>query len=256
MKQFALIVFALFISANCFGAWTESTRSTSDSKITLSSCTAAVRIIIDDSYSAHGTVRYSSSTIYDLINTAQRLLCTQTMCLETYSYQTLTADTTEYLLPDDCLAVTRVTLDKLDSKGPQFLPFTTVFWMDSDKGTAWSVTKSTPTAYYIRNRAIGMYPFPAYGTATLGLWYYKIPDLMDSESDYIFDGYTPLEIYWRALSVYAAYQIIMQEGGQADLLERLAAEYTGAAQGIMSWVRMKPDSQPNFTGSTYQNTNK
>ena len=234
------------------GAWTKASRATTSSTVTLSSVTTIVRSMIDDPISANGTVRYSSSTIYDVINTGQRLLCTMTYALETHASQALTASTTEYLLPDDCIAVTRVVVDHNDSNGPQYIPYTTVFALDSDSGKSWQyATADDPSSYYIRNRSIGFYPSPG-SSDTVKVWYIKLPDVMTAEADFIFDGYTPLEMYNHALAAYAAYQILLSEG-QTATLDKYIGEFTGASQSINSWIRYRPDANFNFTGSEYNN---
>lgn len=255
MKKIIVLFIMLvvhFIGTNGYAAWTEFDRGTTGCSITLSSVTARVREIIDDPNSTNGTVRYSSATIYNLINTAQRLLCVNTLCLESYVYQALTANTTEYLIPSDCIAVTRVTIDEDADDTKEYIPQLTVFHMDVDKGKQWNVAESSqiPTAYYLRNRYIGMYPVPDNAGAILTVWYIKVPALMDSEDDYIFDGFAQLEMYGEALAAYAAHQILMQEG-KPEILESLSAIYAGTFNAIKAWIRYKPDHDPDMTGATY-----
>ena len=262
-KIIGMLFLVLFIPSISWSAWTKYERSTSNSSITLSTVTKAVRVLIDDPSSEKGTVRYSSATLYNLINTAQRLIAINTMCLTAYATQALTVPNTnyafgnnEYLLPDDCIAIERVTIDLDDSDGPIYIPQKVPHHMDVENGKTWAVTTTSDTgvtAYYLRNRHIGMYPYPVLAGHNLAIWYIRTPSLMDSEGDYIFDGYTPLEAYWHALVVYAAYQILLQEGKTANL-DRLASEFTGAMMSINTWIRYRPDYMLNFTGSVYPTT--
>lgn len=261
MKKLFCLSVLLLLTSNVHSGWTKYSRSTSNSSITLSTVTKSVRVLIDDPNSDYGTIRYSSATLYGLINTAQRIIAINTMCLTAYATQALTAGDTnyvfgdnEYLLPDDCIAVERVTIDLDDDSGPTYIPQKVVHHMDGDYGKTWAVNTTSDTgvtAYYLRNRYIGLYPYPVLAGHELAIWYIKLPDLMDSEDDYIFDGYTPLEAYWHALVVYSAYQILLQEG-KTENLDRLADEFSGAMMSINSWVRFKPDYMLNFTGSIYK----
>lgn len=251
-KLFALLILGtLFCSVSAYGAWVEDSRSTANSVITLSTVTLRVREIIDDPNSTNGTMRYSSSTIYGLINTAQRLMCVNTWALTSWATQTLSANTTEYALPSNCLSIERVTIDKNADGTEEYIPYITVHHLDIDKGKQWTVADSsqTPTTYYIRNRYIGIYPVPNNAGAILKIWYVKIPSIMSTEGTYIFDGYTPLEVYWEALASYAAYQILLQEG-KMTLLEPLSAIFAGSMIAIKEWITYRPEMDVDIEGAS------
>lgn len=249
MKRFALMIFALFISANCFSAWTESTRDT-DGTVTLSSVTTRARSIIDDEYSVANTVRYSSSTLYNLINSAQSMFCISTRALTTSATCSLTADTTEYALPTNCLYIERITLNIQEQRlGPVVMPQETVFTLDQ-KSAGWSVQESSPTAYYLRNRYIGMYPYPKWSGAELGIWYIKKPSILASESDVIFDNYTQLEPYADALAYYAAYVVFIQEG-QTTKAQSCVEMWNQMVTLCASVIKHSPDWNPQTIGTQY-----
>jgi len=225
-------------------AWTESARSTANSTITLSTVTTRVRTIIDDANSSTGSVRYSSATIYGLINTAQKMFCLNTRVLSTYATQSLVAGTTEYLLPSNCLYFEQITMDINEGNGDMVMPQKTTFQLAREDNT-WTIEKSTPTAYYIRNRSIGFYPAPEFSGAVITIWYIKAPSDMDSEGDYIFDGYTTLEPYAEALADYAAYQILLLQG-QTTLLPFLAQNYTDMIRVASELIKFNPDYLPSM----------
>jgi len=254
-KTFALLALVLVCSASVEAAWTTDTRATSDSVITLSSCTSRVRSIIDDPNTTSGTVRYSSATIHSLINVGQRIMAVNTMSIKSYATQSLTINTTEYLMPSDCIAIDRITLTKPDGKGPKVIPQSTVFHLDVDKGKEWSIKTSTPTAYYIRNRHIGMYPYPNGSNFTLTVWYTKLPAYMTAESDYVFDGYNQMEIHWNALASYAAAQLLMQDGNTA-LADKYFAEFVGGMESAVMWMNNHPAFTPNMSGADNYNYKK
>ena len=252
MKKLTVLFFStcvLFCSTVLHAAWSEYSRPTDNSEITMSTVTTRVRLIIDEPISINGTIRYSTSTLNQMVNTAQQLMCLSTLALETYAEQSLTGGTTEYLIPTNCIAITRVTIDLDDGNGAMYIPQKTVHHLDSDHGKSWSVQSSTPTLYYLRNRYIGFYPAPI-SNPTVRVWYVKIPATMTLGSDYIFDGFTQLEIYWEALASYVAYKILLAEG-RTMLLDNLASEYTGAINAIKSWINLKPDLEMDLEGAKY-----
>jgi hypothetical protein len=241
MKKLIFLL-TLLAPALANAAWTTTTRSTSDMAITLSTVTARVRTIIDDPYTTYGTVRYSSATIYGFINDAQHRVFYATQLNEAYAYQALVSGTTEYALPSDCLYIERVTLNTTSSKGAYVIPQKTVWGLD-DTSSNWTVQTSTPSSYFLRNRYIGMYPFPSWDGAILGIWYIKFPTRMTSESDYIFDGLVVMEPYWEVLAIYAAGKIAELEGN-TNLYTALVTEWQGALKDLKEYIRFNPNYSP------------
>jgi hypothetical protein len=250
MKKIFITLISVLLYTQVYAGWSEATRDTSGCSVTLDTVTVRVRELLDDSYTATNTVRYSSATIYSLINTAQRIVAINTLCIETYATQTLTAGTTEYLLPSNCLAVSRVTMNSFDTNGNMYLPQKTVFGMDYDAKT-WDVSRSTPTAYFLRNRYMGFYPAPKYGTAKVTLWYYKIPTIMTTGSSFVYDGNVLLETYWETLAIYAAYKLYLGEG-RTDMTAQLAPEFSGSISAIQNYIKINPDLNLNLQGKSFR----
>jgi len=241
--SFLWIVF-LTIPSVSYSAWSEQSRSASDIEVTVDTVTTRARELIDDAYSQTGTVRYSSSTYYSLINQAHRLMAIKTGAMESYATQDLVGGTTEYALPTSCVFIKRVTIDIDDGNGHQLLPQKTPFRLDSMNQT-WTVETSsqTPDAYYIRNRYIGMYPVPKNGGAELKIWFCKQPTTLDSGDDKPFDGLTVLESYWSILAYYAAAMLALQEGN-TDLYTTLGAEFKAGIDELTNVLRYNPNFQP------------
>lgn len=250
-KLFTLLTLIFsFCSVSVFGAWTEFDRGSTDVTVTLSSAVTRTRSIIDDEYSTTGTVRYSSATIYGLINSAQSMFCISTKALTTWATQQLVAGTTEYIRPDNCLFIERVTLNIPENRlGHVVLPQETVFTLDRQVGS-WTIQTSSPTAYYLRNRYIGMYPFPRYSGAELAIWYIKKPPTMDSEGDVLFDNYTQLEPYSDALAYYASYIIFIQEG-QTTKAESCVQMWNQMLLLSASVLKNSPNWNPQTIGTQY-----
>lgn len=265
LKITSVLCFLVSFVPFSYAAWSEYDRGTGDVKVTLSSVTNRIRVIIDDPNSANGTVRYSSATIYDLINTASRLFCIQTQALTAYATQQITACSTttfvfganEYTLPDDILFLNRVTIDLQDDNGHTFIPQKTVWSLDLTQGN-WAVSTSSapgPSSYYLRNNKIGLYPRPVDDLQELAIWYIKYPALMTAEGDVIFDNYTQLEPYWEALAAYSAYHILIMEG-KLQLAGQYAQIWTqilGLAGGTLI---ENPNSRGDTSGATFEQGNR
>ena len=249
MKKISILAIFIMLPSFCYSAWSEYDRGTGNVDITLSTVTTRVRNIIDDPNSENGTIRYSSATIYDLINTANRMFCINTKSLQAFATQQLTAGTTEYLLPDDMLYLERVTLNRHDGNGPSFIPQKTVWGLDLEQ-TDWAVETSSPTSYYLRNRYIGLYPFPQYSGAELAIWFIKYPSIMTAEGDIIFDNNPMLEPYWEALAAYAAYHIFVMEGDmtRAGQYSQIFTSMLGLSNQIGV---INPEFSPSSVGTQY-----
>lgn len=142
-KKLVLFCSALILlCSTCAYSWTEYDRSTSfTGTVTVDDVTTRVRRIVDDEYSLYGSVRYSSATIYEMVNVAHKMFCISSQALTTWATGQLTASTTEYALPDNCLFIERVTLDKKDGNGAYYIPQKTVFDLDLDIKT-WEIGRA------------------------------------------------------------------------------------------------------------------
>jgi len=236
-----LALFLVFICTPCFAAWTEQSRTATDVSVTVDTVTVRVRQLIDDPYSATGAVRYSSSTIYSLINAGHQIMCLQTQALTTSATTTLTAGTTMYDLPSNCVFIDRITIDLLDGLGTRYMSQKTVYGLDLDSAR-WDVQKSSPTSYYLLNRQIGFYPAPT-GSPKIKLWYTKLPATLDSADDHVFDGYTQMEPYWELLAVYAAAKLALVEGN-SGLYGALVAEWQGGIKDVGAYLKYNPQYTP------------
>ena len=245
MKRLILMSTLMFMCIQLgHTAWTESSRATTGMEITLSTITTRVRQIIDDPNSTYGTVRYSSATIYGLVDTGHKMLCIQTQALSVSATTQLTANTTTYTLPTNCMFIEKVTVDKLDGLGEQYISMKTTWRLDLEAKT-WSIHASSqvPTAYYVYGRELGVYPVPDHTGAILKIYYIKSPTTLDSEDDLIFDGMTNMQPYWDLLATYAASKIYLQEGN-SGMAQALATEWVGGIKDLMSFIRYAPNYTP------------
>jgi hypothetical protein len=255
MKKYILLSIMLIICSQSYAAWTEQSRTVSDSGVTMDDVVNRIRQIIDDPYTNYGTVRYSSATLYGLVNQANQVFCLQTRALETSATNQLALGTTEYALPSDCMYLERVTMAVstytivTGQSQHEYLPQKTVWGLDIDN-KEWDIESSTPTAFYLRNRYIGFYPAPTYTGIEVQIWYIKYPAKITTGSDYVLDGYTQLIPFWELLAQYASAKIALQEGNTV-LYTTIATEYAGGIKEAMSMLKYNPlyNSPDNVMGT-------
>lgn len=244
MRKYILLSLLLSICSLSYASWTEQSRTVSESAVTVDDVTLRVRQIIDDPYTTYGTVRYSSSSLYNLVDQANKMFCLSTRALETSATNQLSIGTTEYMLPSNCMYLERVTMSvttgtiALGNSQLEYLPQKTVWGLDMED-KEWDISSSTPTAFYLRNRYIGFYPAPTWDGIEVQVWYIKYPATLTVGTDYVLDGYTQLTPYWELLAQYVAAKIAMQEGNAA-LYTAIANEYVAGTREVMSIIKNNP----------------
>jgi len=237
-----LLGFLIFIIiSNCFAVdFYEVTRSTCGNS-TLSDIRDMIRNRIDDPSTSYGDVRYSDSFINNLINIAQRDITINTNCLWSTCTGYTVADQAGYELLDDIWAIDRVVWNDDYVLTPK-----DVYEMDSDNANWFDVSSSSSTDYYWYkgDDDIYFFPTPEYSTGTIQIWYIKLPDDMDSDSDEIFDSMPKLEAFKEALMHYVTYRIYFLEG---DTRYQIAwQEYNAYIDMIKKTWDIQPNYKPNL----------
>jgi hypothetical protein len=253
MYKYIILTLLLTITTSAFAAWSEQSRTVTDVATTVDDVIDRVREIIDDPYTNTGSVRYSTTTILNLVDKAHKVFCIQTEALTTSATMSFTLGTTDYALPTNCIYVERVAISVtggLDSGTENFkyLKQKTVWGLDIEN-TSWDLSSSTPTAFYIRNRYMGFYPAPSFSGAEVYMQYVKIPTTLDETTDNIFDGYTQLEPYGELLALYVAAKLALQDGN-TTLYSSLIAEWNSGLVLAKGYLRYNPLYNPNNAGDS------
>lgn len=207
-----LIMSCLFLLTSISGAlaytsaFTEVARSTCGNS-TLVDIRNEVRRKINDPSNVYSTNRYSDSDLNYYINQAQKEICLETQCLRSYATATLTAGTTDYYLPTNCLGI-----DRIEAFGT-LIQETDIKDLDRDDDGWFTVDPDSPTYYYPNKglQTIGFYTAPEYTSATVELWYTKIPANMTSDTDEIFNSDPKLNEFQYVLVLAAISHILFIE---------------------------------------------
>jgi len=186
----------------------EITRSTCGNA-TLSDIRTLTREALNDPSNSYGTNRYTDIELNKYINIAYEDLCIQTQCLHSSATGYLTAGTTYYTLPQNCLAVERIIFD-----GDMLLPVNNPYDLDATQNGWFDAATSSPTAYFQFSGyyTLGFYPCPKYSSGTINMWYIKTPTTLVNDTDEIFDSIPLLNSFRRAIVQGAIYMLLIQEG--------------------------------------------
>ena len=245
MKKIILFLTFLFLPSVLFAytsAFYEVTRSTVGNS-TLSDIRTSVRIEIEDSSNTYGTNRYTDAQINSFINTVQQEISIITKCLHTEATGQLTAGTTYYYLPQNCVGIERVLFedndDILEEKNPYDMDKTNADW--------YSAGSSSSTAYYRfpGYEKIGFYPCPEYSDGVIRIWYVKAADLMNDDADEIFDSIPILEYFKRTIVVGASSLIFMIENDAR--YQTKYQEYTAYINLILKHYDYTPNYNPTIS---------
>jgi len=241
-KNVLIMVFVAFsiglLKSNSYSTtFYEITRSTIGNT-TLSTIRTLVRREIDDPTNSYGTNTYSNSYLDDYINISHRDIVYNTQCLHAKATGYLVAGTTEYDLPTNLIAIERVRYND------DILPEKDIYAFDEDNSSWFTADVSSPTAYYKFEgiHKIGFYPCPKYSGGLTTLWYTKYPDILDDDTDEIFDSDPKLEPFRRAIVCLASYYILFQE--QNPKSETLYREYQAYLKSIKDNYNLRPNYRP------------
>jgi hypothetical protein len=143
---------------------------------------------------------FTDTTLNARINMVVDQITSYTRCLKGRCLITPIAETQEYRLPEDCIAVDRVAFVSVAVSSTTYrkLVGREFVGLDVTYPTWESQGSGCPREYYIRRNLLGLYPKPSATYAqvrALKLDYYKRSAQMVSDSDEPFDGDYSLRQY-------------------------------------------------------------
>ncbi len=185
---------------------------------------------------------FTDRQITDYINQGQKLAINQTWCLQQNVQFQLALGTTYYAVPNDFLAIRRITLNGLLLN--QFTPAA----MDG-KSQGWQMASGQPVYYFIdfaSANLVGFSPWPATSTdtGTISMDYFQQPQDLVNDTDIPFNGITHMQAYGYSLAYYAASQIAAMEGNSA-----MATFDYGIFSNTLTQMAQRCNSLPNYMPS-------
>lgn len=199
--------------------------------------------------------RFTAAEKQTKIQAAQEKFVADTRCLKDVSNVSVVADTASYDLPTDVMDIERVALSGIE------LRRISKFELDRLTGANWSADDGTPGYYYVdldpNNKKIYLYPVPQSGDAgtdNLVIEYVKIPPTLSTGTSVPLDAHTLLTPYHMALAYKAAYDLLVADPTQENLLRASAflKEYTKLVDDCVNLFRhMEEDAPLRMGGGRY-----
>lgn len=216
--------------------------------LTLSELRTNARVLVQDNGTATSRLRFSDSQIETLLNECQReAVGTVYPMMASYQFE-LVAQTTYYSLPDNFLAVRRLTWKGrvLQEKSP----------VNLDQTKEWESISGSPLNYFVSfasRTKVGIYPFPADSTSTgtIKVEYYSQADDLDDDTDVPFNGIKEFYPFHHMLAYCAASRMAAIDGqGQvAGLFLQIYSQSLSRLAGVaMARPAYSPAVTPNTQG--------
>lgn len=207
--------------------------------------TDARRLALDEGATRQ---RFSSEQIGAWIHEAQEIAIEESRAILKSSQFELVSGTTYYDMPDDFMAMDRLTHDNetLYEVTPEAL----------DRTSRWIETGAEPTNYYINfasRTMVAFYPWPdsssSTGTIRYSYWA-QAADQADDETDEDFipyNGITELLPYHYGLSYYAAARMAIIDG-RMDLANIYTAQWRASVEALKRSAKQRPSYRPGAIG--------
>jgi hypothetical protein len=224
--------------------------------MTLAEIETQIRRNVRDTSTTVSLQRYSDTSIDNLINEGQRVIVNQTWCLDSATGYVLTSGTSQYVLPDDFLAVKYARFKDQSNN---------TFILEEKNERSFIITNPTwekqggkPVQYFVRSSTstgtpdeISYYPIPntTSSTGTVTIDYYKQATDMTTGTDVPFDGLKSMIPYHYSLVDYVTMRILLLEGNsnEATLYNQM---FSTELAVISSKFGSKPNWSPSFSAGT------
>lgn len=211
--------------------------------LTLSDIRTNARTLVQDSGTATSRLRFSDAKIDEFSNECQReAVGTVYPLMESYQFE-LVAQTTYYSLPNNFLAVKRLTWKGrvLPEKSP----------VNLDQTKEWESISGTPINYFVTfssRTKVGIYPFPAdsSSTGTIKVDYYSQADEMDDSADVPFNGVREFYPFHHMITYCAASRMAAIDG-QGSLAAMFMQIYVQSLARLSSVAMSRPAYSPAVT---------
>lgn len=201
--------------------------------MTRSEMRTKVRELISDNSTDSTLYRWSNTQINEFLDIGEEIVFRNTYTTHEVSTITVTAGTTEYVLPNQCWAVVRVEFNAV------MLEKTTLADLDSqERDWRYNILPSTPTKYYFRRNKIGLEPYPAMD-GTLTLDYIHIYGGIGNDTDLPFNNRQKLRAFHNLIVWYTVYELLRAEG-RIGLSDSYKADFKESLQRFRQVLGLEP----------------
>lgn len=211
--------------------------------LALSDIRSQSRVLVSDSGTVTSRLRFTNGQIDDLVADCQSESVAQTWPIIRSTNLELSIGATYYSLPNEFLAVKRVTWKNrvLSEKSPVAL----------DQTKEWETISGTPQNYFITfasRTLIGIYPYPAdsSSTGTVKVEFYAQATDLSSDSSVPFNGIREFYSLHYILTYCAAAKMAAIDG-QVNLIPVYQQTYIQGLARLAGVAMARPSNNPSIT---------
>lgn len=200
-------------------------------------------------------VQWSASQKQNKIEEAQERFVLDTRVLVDKTTDSVVSGTSEYDLPSDTIAITRIAVNGIEVKR------TSKFTLDMLTNQNWSNDTGAAVYFYVdldpNNKKFRIYPIPTaaqVGTNNIDIELIKIPPTLSGDSSVPFDGHTLLIPYHMALAYWAAKELLLINPSKENMVKVKAyeGEYNRLAEDcINTFKAMETEGPWRLLGGRY-----
>lgn len=226
-KILALLVIVVLLASNAFA-------------LTRGGIKTEARIIINDVDSDV----WSETQLNNRIELAQIDILEKTWAITSRVTADTVEGTNEYILPNDLIALVRVSLEDPNTSGLYIkLKYTTLRTLDKKESSWEGSDNGTPAKYYERRNRVGIQPPPNSdyaGSDKLKIDYVEFPDVFADDDAVPFNSWRKLYPYHELLVWYVVKLCFVDIGRltKASYFERL---YNDGVERMRREINVKPD---------------
>lgn len=223
--------------------------------MTVSDILSRARFYLKDQSTSASRQQFTDATLMTYVSDGQREANTFDWLLVQRTSFTLTANTTEYTLPADFVATTRVIYRKGNTNTYLKLDQTSFNQLDADS-TGWMGTSAgTPQKYYVyltTSPVIGILPAPtAVSTGTVQVDYVANTIDVTATTDTPFNGFRILAPYHPYLVYYVVCRAYMTLE-ETEMAGPFCDQWNQGIVVMKSGILKQPDFNPSFGGRRNQ----
>lgn len=215
--------------------------------LTFSEIKTWVRDFVGDPLPTIGQPHFSTASVERAINSIQSEMASNTWCSEGKRSYNIVYGQREYVLSDDVISITRLTIDD------ERITPTSLVKMDDDSTWEATLSTSTPSKYYVVNTTASYIGFDTFPSTTtdhyITIYYIKEPTELSADADIPFDN-QPKYASFHIGIVYGATALLLYQDGRPTEADKYYAMYLDRIKAMERIIRLNGDYIPSFSGDS------
>jgi hypothetical protein len=220
--------------------------------LTASDVLTRARVYLRDQSTSANRQQFPDATLLQFLSDGQREANAQNWLIQSSTTFSLVQGTTEYVMPNDFMATSRVWFFPPSGSSYIKLDQTSMDQLDA-QSAGWTAATGPPTRYYLDRSSqsiyLGFFPSPSVTNSTgpVIVYYIQQPTDVTSTSQIPFNGNLILQPYVSALSYYVTYRGF-QTVEETDLAKEYLQYWINFLGLMRQGIYKTPDYNPGFVG--------